>query len=123
MRPPCGASAPRSWTVAPLGECDFVWDIAALLLLLLIADMLGFPPEAYDDLLRWWSDDLIRRLLAQPARRHRGQGTRGGSVPCAEFQLGVTADRRSKPPQDDLVNIRVTPRSTVRRSTTSRPSR
>ena len=45
--------------VAPRGECDFVWDIAAPLPLLLIADMLGFPPESYDDLLRW-SDDLIR---------------------------------------------------------------
>src|SRR5947209_7824757 len=45
--------------VAMKGECDFVWDIAAPLPLLLIADMLGFPPDAYDDLLRW-SDDLIR---------------------------------------------------------------
>ncbi len=36
--------------VAPKKECDFVWDIAAPLPLLLIADMLGFPEEAYDDL-------------------------------------------------------------------------
>ena len=49
--------------VAPKGECDFVWDIAAPLPLLLIADMLGFPPEAYDDLLRW-SDELIRGTTA-----------------------------------------------------------
>src|SRR6185437_15656319 len=39
--------------VAGKGECDFVWDIAAPLPLLLIADMLGFPPEVYNDLLRW----------------------------------------------------------------------
>ena len=51
--------------VAPKGECDFVWDIAAPLPLLLIADMLGFPPESYDDLLRW-SDDLIRATTADP---------------------------------------------------------
>ena len=38
--------------VSEKGECDFVWDIAAPLPLLLIADMLGFPEEAYDDLLR-----------------------------------------------------------------------
>ena len=50
---------------ARAGECDFVWDIAAPLPLLLIADMLGFPPEAYDDLLRW-SDDLIRATTADP---------------------------------------------------------
>ena len=51
--------------VAPDGQCDFVWDIAAPLPLLLIADMLGFPPESYDDLLRW-SDDLIRATTADP---------------------------------------------------------
>lgn len=88
--------------VAPKGECDFVWDIAAPLPLLLIADMLGFPPESYDDLLRW-SDDLIRGTTindpdAAMAAAHAGLAFR-------EFQLGVIADRRSKPPQDDLVSI------------------
>ena len=51
--------------VAPNGECDFVWDIAAPLPLLLIAEMLGFPPDCYDDLLRW-SDDLIRGTTVDP---------------------------------------------------------
>ena len=88
--------------VAPNGQCDFVWDIAAPLPLLLIADMLGFPPESYDDLLRW-SDDLIRGTTindpaAAEAAAHAGLAFR-------EFQLGVIADRRSKPPQDDLVSI------------------
>ena len=88
--------------VAPKGECDFVWDIAAPLPLLLIADMLGFPPESYDDLLRW-SDDLIRGTTindpdAAMAAAHAGLAFR-------EFQLDVIADRRSKPPQDDLVSI------------------
>ena len=45
--------------VCEKGECDFVWDVAAPLPLLLIADMLGFEPDSYDDLLHW-SDDLIR---------------------------------------------------------------
>jgi cytochrome P450 family 142 subfamily A polypeptide 1 len=84
------------------GECDFVWDIAAPLPLLLIGDMLGFPRERYDDLLRW-SDDMIRgttatddeaRLLAM----HAG-------IEFRAFQLEVIKDRRSRPPADDLVSI------------------
>jgi cytochrome P450 family 142 subfamily A polypeptide 1 len=88
--------------VAPKGECDFVWDVAAPLPLLLIADMLGFPPESYDDLLRW-SDDLIRATTADPppAVMHAGMEA---MLAFREFQLGVIADRRSQP-QDDLVSI------------------
>ena len=89
--------------VAPKGECDFVWDIAAPLPLLLIADMLGFPPEAYDDLLRW-SDDLIRATTVEPPPSVAQAGM-DAMLAFREFQLGVIGDRRSKPPQDDLVSI------------------
>ena len=89
--------------VAPKGECDFVWEIAAPLPLLLIADMLGFPPEAYDDLLRW-SDDLIRATTLDPPLEVAQAGM-DAMLAFREFQLGVIADRRSKPPQDDLVSI------------------
>ena len=88
--------------VASKGECDFVWDIAAPLPLLLIADLLGFPPESYDDLLRW-SDDLIRgTTIDDPAA---AEAAAHAALAFREFQLGVIADRRSKPPQDDLVSI------------------
>jgi cholest-4-en-3-one 26-monooxygenase len=89
--------------VAPKGECDFVWDIAAPLPLLLIADMLGFPPDAYDELLRW-SDDLIRATTLDPPTEVEQAGMKA-MLAFREFQLGVVADRRSKPPQDDLVSI------------------
>jgi cytochrome P450 family 142 subfamily A polypeptide 1 len=89
--------------VAPRGECDFVWDIAAPLPLLLIADMLGFPPDSYDDLLRW-SDDLIRATTADPPPEIAEAGMHA-MLEFREFQLGVIADRRSRPPQDDLVSI------------------
>src|SRR5262245_63973269 len=39
--------------VCERGECDFVWDVAARLPLLVIADLLGFDATAHDDLLRW----------------------------------------------------------------------
>jgi cytochrome P450 family 142 subfamily A polypeptide 1 len=89
--------------VAPKGACDFVWDIAAPLPLLLIADLLGFPPESYDDLLRW-SDDLIRATTAEPAPEVAEAGM-NAMLAFRDFQLGVIADRRSKPPQDDLVSV------------------
>ncbi|MBU3701135.1 MAG: cytochrome P450 [Acidimicrobiia bacterium] len=88
--------------VAARGECDFVWDIAAPLPLLLIADMLGFPPESYDDLLRW-SDDLIRGTTINDP--DAAMAAMEAGLAFREFQLGVIADRRSKPPQDDLVSI------------------
>lgn len=88
--------------VASRGECDFVWDIAAPLPLLLIADMLGFPPESYDDLLRW-SDDLIRGTTINDP--DAAMAAMEAGLAFREFQLGVIADRRSKPPQDDLVSI------------------
>ena len=88
--------------VAPKGSCDFVWDIAAPLPLLLIADMLGFPPDAYDDLLRW-SDDMIRGTTIGDPEVVEAALLAG--MAFREFQLGVIADRRSKPPQDDLVSI------------------
>ena len=84
------------------GECDFVWDIAAPLPLLLIADMLGFPPES------------VRRPAALVRRPHPGHhrhtaeevqlAAMNAGMAFREFQLGVIADRRSKPPQDDLVS-------------------
>ena len=88
--------------VCERGECDFVWDIAAPLPLLLIADMLGFPEDAYDDLLRW-SDDMMRGTTATPTPEAQLAAMNAG-ISFREFQLGVIADRRSKPPQPDLVS-------------------
>ena len=88
--------------VAPKGACDFVWDIAAPLPLLLIADMLGFPPESYDDLLRW-SDDLIRGTTNDdPAAM---EVAAEAMLAFRALQLEVIADRRSRPPQNDLISI------------------
>ncbi len=88
--------------VCERGQCDFVWDIAAPLPLLLIADMLGFPPESYDDLLTW-SDDMIRGTTVGDEVAIRKAHEAG--MAFREFQLGVIADRRSKPPGDDLVSV------------------
>lgn len=91
--------------VSAKGECDFVWDIAAPLPLLLIADMLGFEPDAYDDLLRW-SDDMIRGTTGTPTPDVQLAAMNAG-IEFREYQLKVIADRRSRPPQDDLISTLV----------------
>jgi cytochrome P450 family 142 subfamily A polypeptide 1 len=91
--------------VSTNGECDFVWDIAAPLPLLLIADMLGFEPDAYDDLLRW-SDDMIRGTTGTPTPEVQLAAMNAG-IEFREYQLRVIADRRSRPPQDDLISTLV----------------
>ncbi len=88
--------------VCERGECDFVWDIAAPLPLILIGDMLGFPRESYDDLLEW-SDDMIRATTdTDQAAAEKGMLA---GIAFREFQLEVIADRRSRSPQSDLVSV------------------
>jgi cytochrome P450 family 142 subfamily A polypeptide 1 len=86
--------------VCEQGSCDFVADVAAPLPLLLIADLLGFPPESYDQLLRW-SDDLLQATVGRPEAM---EAALVAAVEFREFQLGVIADRRSRPPSDDLIS-------------------
>jgi cytochrome P450 family 142 subfamily A polypeptide 1 len=88
--------------VCEKGECDFVWDIAAPLPLLLIGDMLGFPRESFDDLLEW-SDDLIRGTTTSSPEASEKAMLAG--IAFREFQLGIIADRRANPGGDDLVSI------------------
>ncbi len=90
--------------VCERGECDLVWDIAAPLPLLMIADLLGFPPEAYDDLLEW-SDDLMRGTTGTPTPEAQLKSMHAGMA-FREYQLKVIADRRANP-TDDLVSTLV----------------
>jgi len=88
--------------VCTTGECDFVTDIATPLPLLLIADMLGFPPESYDDLLRW-SDDMMQATTVGDAAAAEAALT--AALEFREFQLGVIAQRRAAGPSDDLIGV------------------
>ncbi|RAY16285.1 cytochrome P450 [Actinomadura craniellae] len=90
--------------VCERGECDFVWDIAAPLPLIVIADALGIAPEDRSTLLTW-SDDMVRGLT-------------GGAVPellvkageafngFTEYAGRVISDRRDRP-RDDLISLLV----------------
>ena len=83
------------------GECDFVWDVAALLPLMVIADLLGFELDAHEDLLRW-SDDLMRATTANPTQEQARAGFEA-MTGFREFQLRVIAQRRAEP-RDDLIS-------------------
>ena len=86
------------------GEFDFVADLAAWLPLILIGDMLGVEPDAYDDLLRW-SDDMLRATgNMDPAVIDRATAS---FVEYCEYQNRVIADRRARSPQPDLISILV----------------
>jgi cholest-4-en-3-one 26-monooxygenase len=86
--------------VCEQGECDFVWDVAAPLPLLLIADMLGFERHTHDDLLRW-SDDLLRATTVRPSPEVARTALEA-MLGFRQCQLEVIAQRRAEP-RDDLI--------------------
>jgi len=90
--------------VADRGECDFVYDIAARLPLIVIGDLLGVDHADHDRLLRW-SDDLMKGLGSQDPEKLGAQVQAG--IEYREYCLRVVADRRAKLPGNDLMSILV----------------
>jgi cytochrome P450 family 142 subfamily A polypeptide 1 len=88
--------------VCERGTCDFVWDVAAPLPLMVIAELLGFAEDDLDDLLRW-SDDMLRATTLDPSPEVAQAGLEA-MLGFREFQLDVIARRRSSP-GDDLVSV------------------
>ena len=88
--------------VCERGECDFRHDLAAPLPLIVICDLLGFPPEDRAALLHW-SDEMLGSLNGGPDALEAAAASFGDYM---EYAHGVIADRRMKP-ADDLVSILV----------------
>jgi cytochrome P450 family 142 subfamily A polypeptide 1 len=93
--------------VADQGGCDFVWDVAAPLPLYVIADLLGYEPDMYDDLLRW-SESMMtpnaEDMLTPEAIAERIAQSSSTMDEFREAQLGIIADRR-KHPRGDVMTI------------------
>jgi cytochrome P450 family 142 subfamily A polypeptide 1 len=86
--------------VAEKGACDFVWDIAAPLPLIMIGNDLGVAPEDRSQLLAW-SDAMLTALTGDPD----SMGPAAEAfVGYTEYAAGVIADRRANP-QDDLMSV------------------
>ncbi len=84
------------------GRMDVIWDLAYPLPVIVIAELLGVPPEERDTFKRW-SDDVVATLggpMTPPDVQERG---RKSSEEMAEYFRGVIAERRKRP-QDDLLS-------------------
>jgi cholest-4-en-3-one 26-monooxygenase len=88
--------------VSERGECDLVWDIAAWLPLIVIADELGVDPTDREQLLRW-----------SEAMMALGQQGEEASQRMAEAGMGYFAyaqrliDARRERPTDDMMSVLV----------------
>ncbi|MBK5289092.1 MAG: cytochrome P450 [Acidimicrobiia bacterium] len=89
--------------VCEQGECDFIWDIAAWVPLIMIGDALGVEPEDRGTLLRW-SDDLLRGLGTEDMELLLAAGEAFNGY--SEYANRVMEDRRACP-RDDLMSILV----------------
>jgi len=91
--------------VCEQGSCDFVWDIAARLPLYVIAELMGYEPDLYDDLLRW-SEEIMGPTSAEMVTPEQIakvlQSTNRAIEEFNEAQLGIIANRRQHP-RDDVI--------------------
>jgi cholest-4-en-3-one 26-monooxygenase len=91
--------------VCERGSCDFVWDIAARLPLYVIAELMGYEPDLYDDLLRW-SEEIMGPTSAEMVTPEQIakvlQSTNRAIEEFNQAQLGIIANRRQHP-RDDVI--------------------
>jgi cytochrome P450 family 142 subfamily A polypeptide 1 len=91
--------------VCEKGSCDFVREIAAPLPMIVIGDLLGVAPEDRDRLLRW-SEEMLAASSATAAPELGARAMKAG-LEYGQYALNVIADRRAKPPGDDLMSVLV----------------
>jgi cytochrome P450 family 142 subfamily A polypeptide 1 len=87
------------------GECDFVWDIAAPLPLIMIGDALGVEPDDRDALMRW-SDDMLRGVTGMGEDNPATIKAAEAFAEYATYAAKVIEDRRTEP-RDDLMSVLV----------------
>ena len=90
--------------VCERGECEFVREIAAPLPLIMIADMLGMPPEDYETLLRW-SETM---LLATSTTATSEMRAKAAEAAAEYFGYAAKAiESRRSQPTNDLLSVLV----------------
>ena len=89
--------------VCEQGECDLVWDVAAWVPLIVIADALGFD-EADRPTLLEWSDDMMRML----GTRDPEAEAKGHAAAAAYYEhVSRLVEARHASPTDDLLGVLV----------------
>jgi cytochrome P450 len=84
------------------GSMDIIWDLGYPLPVIVIAELLGVPPERRDDFKRW-SDDIVATLggpIVAPEVAERGMKS---AIEMAEF-FHVVIEERRREPKDDLLS-------------------
>jgi len=92
-------------SVCERGECDFTLDIAAPLPMIMIGDALGVAPEDRTRLLLW-SDQMVSSLSNRASPQSMMQAA-SAFANYSAYATQVISDRRSRPPQDDLMSVLV----------------
>lgn len=90
--------------IAHKGECEFVSEVSAPLPLLVIAEMMGIPPEDFAKF-HHWSDAMMR----SEGNAHNAEIVEAAGIAFMEYSAYVTEiiEDRRKNPQDDLISILV----------------
>lgn len=91
--------------VCERGECDLVADVAAPLPLIMIGDALGVAPADRADLLRW-SDDMVASQ-SNAASEEATLRAADAFAAYSAYAAAVIADRRARPPAEDLMSVLV----------------
>ena len=87
--------------IAPMGECDFVAEIAAALPLQIICDMMGIPREDNKRIFELTNVDPRRRRPRVRADDGRAHGRGHGAVPV---RPRARRGPRSTNPRDDITS-------------------
>jgi cytochrome P450 family 142 subfamily A polypeptide 1 len=90
--------------VCEKGACDLVADIAAPLPLVMVADMLGFPPEDWERLLEWSDTMLMSQGSTEPDALTRATTA---FVEWDTYVRKLIDERRASGSSDDLLGILV----------------
>ncbi len=91
--------------VAARGACDWVRDVARHLPMIMIGDMLGVAEADHEQLLQW-SDDMLLGTSSNATPEARNAAMQAG-IAWITYHARVVADRRAKPPGDDLISALV----------------
>jgi cytochrome P450 family 142 subfamily A polypeptide 1 len=90
--------------VADRGECDFVEDLAIHVPLIVIAEIMGLPPEHRHRLYRW-SDDMMAGDGHMDADDPVLQKAATAFGEFAEMCSSIIADRRATGATDDVIGV------------------
>jgi cytochrome P450 family 142 subfamily A polypeptide 1 len=91
--------------VAERGACDWVHDVARHLPMIMIGDMLGVAEADHEKLLKW-SDDMLLGTNSKATPEARNAAMQAG-IAWITYHAQVVADRRAKPPSEDLISALV----------------